>query len=413
MKKIFILLLIVIMPIMTFALPKGDVDGNGKVGSMDFVLVRNHITKKAILTGERLARADVNDDGIVSSLDYISIRNMIINGTSEPTSTPTATPTATSTPTPIQIPNMTCNGTITRDGTSITVDSPTSGVKEYEWIINGKTIKGTSTYSEYKIIDKASVNVIFNDGQKRQVECIIQDKLIYRFNYDLSKPHETVIVNGEKRGKLGGKLYFYKSDLYTANDKKKYDKMLKNAIKEAGYGTRAGVVEAARFMMGGMDYMVGYQSPKKNHLEIGSYPYVGLNIGNSKAWGACLKCVDSDPPKCCVQGLDCTNFIEWVMVQNGLNISAYNDNHQPTRDVVDKLRVGDFLYTWNSKEGHKHVALIVGVDENYIYYAEGGGGITKQKKAKMKKWPVEGSLARAYFPKYKKDGDVKDMWLTK
>ena len=56
--------------------------------------------------------------------------------------------------TPTQLPNMTCTGTITRAGTKITVSPSSNDVKEYKWVINGKTINGTNTYSEYKIIDK-------------------------------------------------------------------------------------------------------------------------------------------------------------------------------------------------------------------------------------------------------------------
>ena len=304
--------------------------------------------------------------------------------------------------TPTQIPNMTCTGTITRAGTKITVSPSSNDVKEYKWVINGKTINGTNTYSEYKIIDKASVNVLFKDGQKKEVKCTIQDKLIYHFNYDLTKKSDG--------SSLGGKPYF-KCDVYTASDRKKYEKMLKNAIKEAGYGTRAGAVEAARFMMGGMDYMVGYQGPKKGNYDIGRYPHVGLNIGNSKAWGCNMQATSGGGYY--KQGIDCTNYIDWIMIQNGLSIAAYNDGHKPVSEVVDKLRVGDFLYSWTSQKGISHVAIIVGVDKKYIYYAEGGGGISRTKKSTLKKRSSEGSLSRAYFPKYPKNGDVKDLWLTK
>ena len=56
----------------------GDVDGNGKVGSSDYILVRKHILKNPLLTGDALKRADVNNDGKVSSLDYINIKKIII-----------------------------------------------------------------------------------------------------------------------------------------------------------------------------------------------------------------------------------------------------------------------------------------------------------------------------------------------
>ncbi len=58
---------------------KGDVDGNGKVGSSDYVLVRKHILKQTTLTGDKLKRADANGDGKVNSLDFVAIRKIIIN----------------------------------------------------------------------------------------------------------------------------------------------------------------------------------------------------------------------------------------------------------------------------------------------------------------------------------------------
>ncbi len=101
MKKV-LFLLIMLFPFVALALPKGDVDGNGKVGSSDYVLVRKHLLKKSTLTGDKLKRADVNGDKKVSSLDYVEIRKIIIGGggTSTATPKPTKTPKPTSTPTP-------------------------------------------------------------------------------------------------------------------------------------------------------------------------------------------------------------------------------------------------------------------------------------------------------------------------
>ncbi len=93
MKKYIILLILVIFPMMVFALPTGDVDGNGKVGSSDYVLVRKHILGQSLLTGDKLTRADVNNDGKVSSLDFVSIRKTILNGGNTATPVPTGTPT--------------------------------------------------------------------------------------------------------------------------------------------------------------------------------------------------------------------------------------------------------------------------------------------------------------------------------
>lgn len=57
----------------------GDVDGNGKVGTSDYILIRKYLLKTSNLANEELKRADVNNDGNVSTLDYIAIRKILLN----------------------------------------------------------------------------------------------------------------------------------------------------------------------------------------------------------------------------------------------------------------------------------------------------------------------------------------------
>lgn len=56
----------------------GDVNGDGKVSSLDYIQIKNHIMKTKVLSDSALLRADVNGDGKVSSLDYIKIKNHIM-----------------------------------------------------------------------------------------------------------------------------------------------------------------------------------------------------------------------------------------------------------------------------------------------------------------------------------------------
>lgn len=57
---------------------KGDVNGDGKVNSLDYVQIENHIMQRKRLLGNSLQRADVNGDGKVNSLDYVQIENHIM-----------------------------------------------------------------------------------------------------------------------------------------------------------------------------------------------------------------------------------------------------------------------------------------------------------------------------------------------
>ncbi len=56
----------------------GDVNGDGKVTSLDYIQIKNHIMQSKVLSGDVLIRADVNVDGKVTSLDYIKVKNHIM-----------------------------------------------------------------------------------------------------------------------------------------------------------------------------------------------------------------------------------------------------------------------------------------------------------------------------------------------
>ena len=58
--------------------PIGDVNGDYKVSSLDYIKIKNYIMETKTLSGEELKRADVNKDGSITSLDYIKIKNHIM-----------------------------------------------------------------------------------------------------------------------------------------------------------------------------------------------------------------------------------------------------------------------------------------------------------------------------------------------
>lgn len=55
----------------------GDVNGDGKITSMDYVKIRNHIAKRNNLSGVYYKAADIDKNGNVTSMDYVKIRNHI------------------------------------------------------------------------------------------------------------------------------------------------------------------------------------------------------------------------------------------------------------------------------------------------------------------------------------------------
>lgn len=54
---------------------KGDVNGDGKMSAIDYVMLRNYLDGKSGLSGAYLKSADTKSDGKVSALDYVLLRN--------------------------------------------------------------------------------------------------------------------------------------------------------------------------------------------------------------------------------------------------------------------------------------------------------------------------------------------------
>lgn len=59
----------------------GDVYADGKVSSLDYVKIKNHIMETSLISDDFvLIAADVNGDDKISALDYVKIKNYIMNG---------------------------------------------------------------------------------------------------------------------------------------------------------------------------------------------------------------------------------------------------------------------------------------------------------------------------------------------
>lgn len=58
----------------------GDINGDGKITSMDYTLIKNHIMDVKKITNQNMQlTADVNGDGKISSMDYTLIKNHIMD----------------------------------------------------------------------------------------------------------------------------------------------------------------------------------------------------------------------------------------------------------------------------------------------------------------------------------------------
>jgi len=294
------------------------------------------------------------------------------------------------------IKDISCIGNINYDGTFLELKGDSKNeVTKVKWNINNKEIEGSTSLKVFNIVNNAYALVTYNNDDAHTISCSINDNLAYHFKYDINNTKPFMTCNS-----------------YTSSDKVLLDSKLALAISEAGYGTRAGVVEAARFIVGALDYKIPYLGPKKENYSLGRYPYVGLNIGSNTSWGCSLSGY--------IQGIDCTNFVNWAFVQNGLTLeNVYGTtNTYKTRSVVNELKVGDLLLTPCEEEcisAFTHVGIIIGIDDSNIYVAEATTGnidatvVTKWNKYNM---PQNGKFSIARLYKYDREGNITNMWLS-
>jgi hypothetical protein len=57
-------------------LVRGDVDGDGMVSTVDYILVKRHYMNNFVLLGDQLAAADLDKDGSISTADYVIVKRI-------------------------------------------------------------------------------------------------------------------------------------------------------------------------------------------------------------------------------------------------------------------------------------------------------------------------------------------------
>ena len=235
---------------------------------------------------------------------------------------------------------------------------------------------------------------------------------------------------------------------YSKAEAELLDKLLAFKINESGYQTRAGAVEAARFLTLEFKYRIPYfyengrVHPSGVHFADGEGRYykVGLYLDDSKKddiiasyrgpaiWGCPLTNLEPAPEYGYIMGakkpngLDCSGFISWALKNAGFDpgdIGA-GDSEYPyqmtklgefvslTPELIKsgKIRTGDLINYWG------HIGMIIGIDEDNIYVAEslpglGGAVAKKYSKANIRNTFTHVVLMDKY---YEKDGNLSDMW---
>ncbi len=229
---------------------------------------------------------------------------------------------------------------------------------------------------------------------------------------------------------------------YTKAENDLLDKILKDRVKDAGYKTRAGVVEAGRFITLEFPYKIKYFSENGrlsgNKVDgEGRYYHKGLYLDESRyesitkshsgpaTWGCPIYSIPAKGRT--PNGLDCSGFITWILYNGGfdvkdigagisgsLDLTDYGKRTKLTKEVVSsgKIKVGDLLASGGYNGGH--IALLVGEDKDYYYVAE-SLWTPPNVAALMMQYP------KSTFHKsfnyvmlmdnyYKDDGNLTNMW---
>lgn len=236
---------------------------------------------------------------------------------------------------------------------------------------------------------------------------------------------------------------------YSEKDAKKLDEILAYKIDNVGgYGTRAAVVEAIRFLLLDFPYQIEYFF-ENGRLEggvhfadgEGRYYHKGLYLNDNKfkdikgsyagpaIWGCPLKNFEDwgnlyKRGQYKPNGLDCSGFVSWSILNGGFDVGdrGAGDNEIDETELNDiggekvtvtdefiksgRLKAGDLLGIWG------HIAIVAGIDDENVYVAEslwtfGGPVINTYKKDKVDDKFVQAVLLDDV---YKEDGLYTDMW---
>lgn len=182
-------------------------------------------------------------------------------------------------------------------------------------------------------------------------------------------------------------------EFYTEEQNEYLDEVLRAKIDEKGYQTRAGAVEAARFLLLQFPYHMSYfsENGRGNYCDgEGRYHFEGLYLNIYKVekegfqsiingpvpWGCRMF---SNPGNCYqINSLDCSGFVTWCLLQNGtdagdigagpaydvFDCSDLGENHEITMESLDEVKVGDLF----AEDGH--ISILIGIKDGLYYIAE-------------------------------------------
>ena len=320
-------------------------------------------------------------------------------------------------------PNGTCSAVIYNDRVEITVNATSSiSIMGYDYVIDGEST-GYRISNEYKKygIKPSSVYVNVRDitGNETKVTCSIKNETQNTYNNP----------NGITKTFSGEHLT---TPLASALAKKGYtvtdlNMCIYNRVKAIGPGTRYGVMEAGVSLlectkeMTGYVYSYDYCAAKiEGSSDCRTNPDICGKLGVNTKWGTGSSggcCRDGGT---CYAGFSCAGYVRWALCNGGMNqcnegttngavtmasngylkggdsfevygntlVYKYGNNltYLGINNLLHMVQPGDIVRRYRKEDttGHsEHVMLIVGKDDNYIYYAENGDEIKRVSYSKI------------------------------
>lgn len=260
------------------------------------------------------------------------------------------------------------------------------------------TLLGDSNKLKYNISNDDVINV----SSSGEIVALKEgtSKIIVSYE-DISFTSNVVVTSLITNDILKNDFDFSKPELecgyYSKDDNDLLDKILIDRINDAGYKTRAGAVEAARFLVLEFPYKISYfyengRQTTNNVDGEGRYYHEGLYLHESrynnltgsymgpKIWGCPLY---SEPAGRNIDnGLDCSGYISWALLNAGfdvkdvgagfsgpLDLTDYGDVERFTNSLIKskKIKVGDLVH---SEHSGGHIGMIIGIDDDYFYIAQ-------------------------------------------
>ncbi len=235
---------------------------------------------------------------------------------------------------------------------------------------------------------------------------------------------------------------------YNGETAKLLDEILNYRMEKVEYGTRASVVEAARFLTLEFPRRIAYYwengrlyKTGRHYVDgEGRYYHKGLYLDESKysdivarmqgpkMWGCKMINWQDDPPDFIrnnyyPNGLDCSGFVSWALLNGGFDVG--DKGAGPVGGSNDLTDLGDFRYMSSSlinsgliKVGdlfstNGHIAILIGIDDEHFYVAESlnhYGGVVMRKYHKTR---IVNFFQHVVMMDevYKKDGKLTNLWF--